>query len=146
MTPRVSVFTLAVLAATLLAACGRSGDQKPHAEMDMPAASTSEGAAIAFSSEPSPPRMGQNVFEVTVRDDGGAPVTDATVTVEFFMPAMPQMNMPEMRDTATLTHDSRGVYRGTGQVVMAGDWNVTVTATRNAEEIGRRTLKVTAQQ
>lgn len=145
MTPRVFVFTMSVLAATLLAACGRGGEQDPRAETDMPAATGGSGE-IEFRSEPSPPQMGQNAFEVTVRDDRGDPVTDATVMVEFYMPAMPQMNMPEMRDTATLMHESGGVYRGTGQVVMAGDWDVTVTATRHGEEIGRRTVKVTAQQ
>lgn len=145
MTSRVLAFTVSLLAAALFAACGGGGVQDPQPATDRPAGAA-EGVEIAFRSEPTPPKMGQNAFEVTVRDEQGAPVTDANVTVEFYMPAMPEMKMPEMRDTSTLKHESGGVYRGTGQVVMAGDWDVTVTATRNGQEIGRRTVKVTAQQ
>jgi hypothetical protein len=145
MTSRVLAFTGSVLAAALLAACG-GGGQDPHTGMEPRPAARAEGVEIAFRSEPDPPRMGRNAFEVTVRDEQGTPVTDANVTVDLYMPAMPEMKMPEMRDTATLKHESDGVYRGTGQVVMAGDWNVTVMATRNGQEIGRRILTVTAQQ
>jgi nitrogen fixation protein FixH len=145
MTSRLRTFTVSVLAAAVLTACGGGGEQAPQPAPDRPVGAA-EGVEIAFRSEPTPPKMGQNAFEVTVRDEHGAPVTDATVTVEFYMPAMPEMKMPEMRDTATLRHESGGVYRGTGNVIMAGAWDVTVTATRNGKEIGRRTLKVTAQQ
>jgi hypothetical protein len=146
MTSRVLTFMAPVLAATVLVACGPGGQQEQMPGMERPAAGTAEGVEIAFRSEPDPPRMGKNGFMVTVRDESGAPVTDADVAVEFYMPAMPQMKMPEMRDTAKLQHESGGVYRGTGNVVMAGDWDVTVTAMRDGREIGRRTLKVTAQQ
>lgn len=144
MTPRVLVFTLAALAAMVLVGCSR-GDGQAGARSDATDARASGAVAIAFATDPNPPRMGQNVFEVEVTDDGG-PVTNAAVTVDLLMPAMPQMNMPEMRNTVTLTHDSGGRYRAAGQVVMAGAWDVTVTVTRDGREIGRRTLKVTARQ
>jgi hypothetical protein len=145
MTSRVLAFTASALAAAVLVACGPGGQQEPMPGMERPAAGTADGVEIAFRSEPDPPRMGKNAFEVTVRDERGVPVTDADVAVELYMPAMPEMKMPEMRETAKLQHESGGVYRGTGNVVMGGDWDVTVTAMRDGKEIGRRTLTMTAQ-
>jgi hypothetical protein len=61
------------------------------------------------------------------------------------MAAMPSMNMPEMRETANLSHVGGGVYRGTGQIVMGGSWDVTVKVVREGREIGRRKLTITAR-
>jgi hypothetical protein len=72
-------------------------------------------------------------------------VTDATVTTVFSMPAMPSMNMPAMRSTATLAHDAAGRYRGTGQLSMGGTWNVTVTVSRGPDELGRKTFSIIAK-
>lgn len=100
---------------------------------------------IAFKTTPQQPRMGDNAIEITLKTDKGQPVTDATVTVTFYMPAMPQMNMPEMKSTATLKHDTAGVYRGTGQIVMAGRWDVTITAVRAGKEIASKKLVTAAR-
>ena len=67
----------------------------------------------------------------------GAPVIDATVTAVFYMPAMPSMSMPEMRSTFPLQAAGDGIYRGTGNLSMGGTWNVTVTASRTGETLGR---------
>lgn len=99
---------------------------------------------ITFKTEPDPVRTGENTFEVMVRQDG-KPVTDAMVTTEFFMAAMPSMNMPEMRTKAELAHEGNGMYRGKGQVMMAGNWDVTVMAMRGGQEIGSRKITVTAK-
>lgn len=101
-------------------------------------------AEITFTSDPATPRMGENTFEVMVMQDG-RPVDDASVSVELFMPAMPSMNMAEMRTRADLMPVGNGVYRGTGQVMMAGNWDMTVVATREGQQIGSRKLSVTAQ-
>ena len=66
----------------------------------------------------------------------------ATVEAVFSMPAM---NMPAMRSTAALTHEGSGLYRGSGQLSMGGTWNVIVTASRGADEIGRTTFSVIAK-
>ena len=134
--------TLAVLGA----ACG--GGQ-PSSESVAPASAPQTGTAaqtadITFRSEPDPPRMGDNTLEVMVMS-GGQPVTDADVTVEFFMPAMPAMNMAEMRNTVPLKHEGGGTYRGAGNVMMAGNWDVTVMAMRGGQEIARRQIAVTAK-
>ena len=100
---------------------------------------------IAFRSLPDPPQTGDNTFEVAVKDALGRPVTDAAVTVDLFMPAMPAMGMPDMRSAAKLAHGANGVYRGVGQVFMAGRWEVTISATRGGAEIASRKLIVTAR-
>jgi hypothetical protein len=51
---------------------------------------------------------------------GRQSVTDADVSVELFMAAMPSMKMPEMRNTVPLKHEGGGRYRGTGNVMMTG--------------------------
>ena len=100
---------------------------------------------MEFRSDPDPPASGENTFEVVVTEPDGSPVTDATVETVFSMPAMPSMNMPAMRTTSTLTHEGSGRYRGSGQLSMDGTWNVIVTASRGAEEIGRLNFSVIAR-
>jgi hypothetical protein len=100
---------------------------------------------IVYATSPSPPRMGNNALSVTLKTDKGEPITDATVVVTFVMPAMPKMNMPEMKSAATLKHESAGVYRGTGQITMAGRWEVAVTASRAGKEVAVQKLTITAR-
>lgn len=99
---------------------------------------------MTFKTEPDPPKVGENTFEAMVMA-GGQPVTDGGVSVEFVMPAMPSMNMSEMRRTVALKHDGSGRYRGTGNVDMAGAWEATVKVTRSGQEIGSRKFPVTAK-
>src|SRR5204863_2121773 len=53
---------------------------------------------ITFHSQPDPPKTGDNQLEVIVKDASGKPIEDAEVGVQFFMAAMPTMNMPAMRN------------------------------------------------
>jgi hypothetical protein len=100
---------------------------------------------ITLVSKPTPPRMGNNTLEVTLKDATGKPITDAAVSVTFFMAAMPAMKMPEMKNTSALKHVKDGTYSGTGNVMMAGNWDVTVTATRAGKEIGTKKFPITAK-
>ena len=108
-------------------------------------AGTRERFDIRFESRPDPPASGSNEFEVTVRNPTGQPVADADVAVVFFMAAMPTMNMPAMRTETALPHVADGVYRGTGEVVMAGRWDVSVQVTRAGELLATTQLTVVAQ-
>ena len=76
---------------------------------------------------------------------GGQPVTDADVSVELFTAAMPSMNMPEMRNTVALKHEGGGRYRGTGNVMMAGSWDATVSVKRDGQEVGARKVPIVAK-
>ena len=156
LTTRMNVLTGALCLFGLLPSlqgCSQSDQATPPAgaasgQASAPAGqppSDGQGVGIAFQSEPDPPSAGDNTFDVVVTGPDGSPVTDATVSAVFSMPAMPSMNMPAMRTEAPLTHQGAGRYRGTGQLSMSGTWNVIITASRGTEEIGRRTFSVIAK-
>jgi hypothetical protein len=107
------------------------------------AADAGNGMTISFKTIDEPAK-GANKIEAVVNQDG-KPVTDATVAVTFRMPAMPNMNMPEMHSTTPLTHESNGRYVGTGQLEMAGSWNVTVTVSRNGTQVASSRFSLQAK-
>ena len=134
---RSSAYLLAMLTAVTLlgTACG----QAPSST----AADAGNGITISFKTIDEPAK-GENKIEAVVKQDG-KPVTDATVAVTFRMPAMPTMNMPEMHSTTPLTHEGEGRYVGTGQLEMAGSWNVTVTVARNGAQVASSRFSLQAK-
>jgi uncharacterized GH25 family protein len=137
----VAVVSLALGAAT----CGRSESANQAPAANQAATPAPAGPVeITFKTDPDPAKTGDNTFEAMVMQDG-KPVTDATVSAEFFMAAMPAMKMPEMRMKTDLPDAGGGVYRGKGQVMMAGNWDVTVMAMRNGQELASKKLTVTAK-
>jgi len=92
---------------------------------------------IDFHADPSPMKAGEdNQFRVTLTDSTGKPVADARVTVTLIMPAMPSMNMPEMKSSCELAWKAgTQMYVGKGQAPMSGTWNVTVEARKNGSMI-----------
>ena len=124
----------------------RAAVQSYQAPPDQPVtAAPGQRVDITFRAQPDPPRTGENTFEVAVRDASGQPISDADVSVTFFMPAMPTMNMPAMRDAAKLPSAGGGIYRGSGQVIMAGRWDVTVDVSRGGQRLGTRQFAVVAR-
>src|SRR3989442_14232749 len=100
---------------------------------------------ITLQSKPDPPKAGENQFEATVKKSAATPIDDAQVTVQFFMAAMPPMNMAAMRSEVKLLPVGGGVYRGTGNVMIAGRWDVTVSVTRNGQRLGSKQMTVVAR-
>jgi Cu(I)/Ag(I) efflux system membrane fusion protein/cobalt-zinc-cadmium efflux system membrane fusion protein len=100
---------------------------------------------IKYSSTPSPPKAGNNTFRVKLTGTDGEPVTEAQVTVTFYMAAMPAMGMAAMRTVATLNDKGGGMYEGPGQVQSGGSWQVTVVATKNGQTIAQKHLDVDAE-
>jgi uncharacterized GH25 family protein len=131
----------------LVTACGGGTPETPAGES---APATSAPAAPAAGqldirlSNPTEPRTGENTFEVMVMQ-GNQPVTDAEVSVELFMAAMPAMKMPEMKNTIALKHEGNGQYRGTGNVMMAGSWDATVMVMRGGQHLGDQKLTIIAK-
>jgi len=109
------------------------------------AASSASQIEIAFRITPDPPKTGDNQMEVLVKEANGKPLDGADVSVQFFMPAMPTMNMPAMRNETKLAPAGDGVYRGPGQVMMAGQWQATVTVTRGGQRLGSKQLPIVAR-
>jgi Cu(I)/Ag(I) efflux system membrane fusion protein/cobalt-zinc-cadmium efflux system membrane fusion protein len=102
-------------------------------------------AAIDFSSTPSPPHKGGNVFHVKLSAPAGTAIDGAEVTVTFFMPAMPAMGMAAMTTTAKLTGKGNGLYEGTGVLGSGGSWQVTITARKDGETVVTKQLRVSAE-
>lgn len=102
-------------------------------------------ATVDYSSKPSPPRAGNNTFQVKLTGADGAPITAAEVTVTFFMPAMPAMGMAAMRSVTKLSEKGGGLYEGRGDVDMGGTWQVTVLATKAGQTIAQKQFSVTAE-
>jgi RND family efflux transporter MFP subunit len=100
---------------------------------------------IAFHPATDPAKLGDNTFEVAVKDRAGKPIADADVSVQLFMPAMPTMNMPAMRNEIRLPAVGGGVYRGPGQVLMGGRWEATVTVSKSGQRLGTRQFAVVAR-
>ena len=99
---------------------------------------------VEFSSNPSPPQKGSNIFRVKLTDTNGSSVSGAEVTVTFFMPAMPGMGMAAMRTPVTLSDKGNGVYEGSGQLGSGGTWQVTILARKNGQVIASKQLSVNA--
>ena len=117
-----------------------------QAPPDQPAAAApAQRIDITFRSQPDPPRTGENTFEVAVRDASGQPISDAEVSVTFFMAAMPTMNMPAMRNETKLPHVGSGVYRGPGQVLMAGRWDTTVSVSKGGQRLSSKRVSLVAK-
>jgi nitrogen fixation protein FixH len=108
------------------------------------AAAQSSIATLTLTTKPSPLGLGQNLFEVAVKDAKGRPVTNAEVALLMVMPADSKTKHPEMRTEGTLNNVGGGKYNGITIVTMAGEWDVTVTARHNGKELGRTTQKLTA--
>ncbi|MGH7814370.1 MAG: efflux RND transporter periplasmic adaptor subunit [Candidatus Binataceae bacterium] len=99
---------------------------------------------IEIATQPSPPRKGGNRVLVTVRDSAGQAVTDAQVSLVFFMPAMPAMGMSAMRVAATAKPVENGKYAAEIDLPSGGTWSVTVIAKRGGKQIADRRLTMPA--
>ena len=117
----------------------------------MPAAQapTAPKLDIVLKTTPNPPKTGENQFEVTVRRPDGTPLSNADVSILFVMPAMPEMKMPEMRNEVRLKAAAKpapeGTYAGTGQVLMAGEWNVTIIVKQNEKQLEQKRIALSAK-
>jgi hypothetical protein len=74
-----------------------------------------------------PPITGPNKMEINIKDEKGGNVTDATVVVEYVMPAMPGMPAMNYKSKAEL---SGSLYVAKVNFSMSGAWAVNVKITR----------------
>jgi hypothetical protein len=109
--------------------------------------SGANAAQIEFHADTDPLKGGEdNPFHANLIDASGKPISDARVTVTLIMPAMPSMNMPEMKNSFELPWvASRQMYAGNGQPPMAGNWTVLVEATKNGSVIASTRTHLSAR-
>ena len=74
-----------------------------------------------------PPITGPNKMEINIQDDKGIKVTDATVVVEYVMPAMPGMPSMNYKAKAEL---NGSLYLANVNFSMSGAWAVNIKITR----------------
>ena len=82
---------------------------------------------IQVKLDKNPPITGPNKMEINIKDDKGVNVTDATVVVEYVMPAMPGMPPMNYKAKAEL-NGSR--YLANVNFSMSGAWAVNIKITR----------------
>ena len=73
-----------------------------------------------------PPVTGKNDILIEIRDSLGKHVTNAPVSVNYYMPPMP--GMPPMNYTLKATPNGSG-YIATMDFIMTGPWNIVVKTT-----------------
>jgi hypothetical protein len=76
-----------------------------------------------------PPTTGNNNMTVSVKDGAGADVTDAKVSVDYSMPAMPGMPAMNYSAKAELAAKEKE-YKAKVNFSMSGSWNMTIKITR----------------
>ena len=85
---------------------------------------------VEASLDPDPPRTNRQGLVVRLRDAGGKPVDDATVSASYDMPAMG--TMAEMKGSSKLEHQSGGKYSGRFDLPMSGTWTLKVSVESSA--------------
>ena len=108
---------------------------------DNPSA-TQKKVNIALTTDPSPAQKGSNSVRVKLTDQAGKAIAGAQVTVTFFMPAMPEMNMAAMKTVIKGTDKGGGLYEGQGDLGSGGMWQVSITAQQDGQTIATKKLTV----
>jgi Cu(I)/Ag(I) efflux system membrane fusion protein/cobalt-zinc-cadmium efflux system membrane fusion protein len=81
---------------------------------------------------------------VTLRDSKGAPISEAQVTVSFYMAAMPAMGMAAMHAQDTANDQGNGAYAANIELPSGGTWSLTITASKGGNTIARKQVDVSA--
>jgi Cu(I)/Ag(I) efflux system membrane fusion protein len=120
-------------------AAGQQGQAVP--------ANTKPGIAkIELHTPPEVKGDADNMFQASLTDANGKPINEAHVTVTVVMPAMPAMNMPEMKNSFELPWVAASqMYAGKGKVPMAGSWTVLVEARKDGSVIASSHTRISAK-
>jgi hypothetical protein len=121
------------------------GGSKSYSETSAPQGAPPAAYKLTFRIEPDPPQgTRENTIHVSLTDASGKTVSDAQVRLTFTMPAMPAMNMPEMKNGAELKWTG-SEYTGPIQIMMAGGWNVGIEARRGNELLATAQAHINAR-
>jgi len=127
-------FVIAVLlvGALVLYGCAKGYDSQK----------TAGDLKIGLSIERYPLIKGDNALTVQVMDASGKPVTDAAVSVHYFMPAMPGMAPMEYTAQAVLKGDR---YALSANIPMEGGWKAEVSVTKPGKSVATAMFNVDAR-
>jgi Cu(I)/Ag(I) efflux system membrane fusion protein/cobalt-zinc-cadmium efflux system membrane fusion protein len=99
---------------------------------------------IDFTTDPTPPQRGKNIFRVKLTGPNHTAVDGANVSATFFMAAMPAMGMAAMTANANLVSRGNGIYEGAGVLPSGGPWQVTITVQKDGQTLASKQLRVNA--
>lgn len=86
--------------------------------------------AVVVKIDKNPPVTGTNKMDIAIKDAAGKNVTDASVAIEYGMPAMPGMGPMNYKTNATLKSNS---YFATVNFSMTGAWYVNIKINRGGK-------------
>ena len=104
---------------------------QPREKSAILATQSAPGSAfiMALTMDPAQPKFGRKTnFRVTVRQPTGTSVEGAQVEISLVMPLMDMG-----KNQFPLKQVGSGEYQGIGEFTMAGEWEVVVTANREAK-------------
>jgi hypothetical protein len=78
---------------------------------------------IQIKIDKNPPVTGENKMDIAIKDTAGKNVTDAMVTVDYVMPAMPGMPAMNYKASTNLKGDR---YTSTLNFSMSGAWTINI--------------------
>ncbi len=113
------------------------------AAMNGPAAKPT--TQLEFSTEPSPPHKGTNLYRVKLTGADGAPFSGAQVNVRSYMPGMPGMGMAAMNVVTPLSEKGGGIYEGKVNLDSGGTWQLTITVNKNGFVMATKQLSLNAE-
>jgi hypothetical protein len=90
----------------------------------------SSGLLVSLAINPYPPSGAQSNFDISLTDLNGQPVSDATISLDLTMPAMP---MPP--NQLNMVAGEAGQYHAAGYFTMRGLWRIEVIITRGGQTI-----------
>jgi hypothetical protein len=85
---------------------------------------------VQINIDKNPPVTGINKMAIAVKDAAGKAVTDATVAIDYGMPAMPGMGAMNYKAGAAVKGDS---YLATVNFSMSGPWFINIKITRGGK-------------
>lgn len=125
-------FSLAALVLTMVFACAKGYESQKNAG----------DLKVTLSVDRYPLVKGDNSLSVKIADAAGKIITDATVSVRYFMPPMPGMAPMEYKTQAALKGDG---YLFSANVPMEGGWKAEVSVTRGGKLVATATFNIDAR-
>jgi hypothetical protein len=142
MSKLITILLLSSLA-LFAAACGSGGTSTGNAGKPFKSGPAGNNLTVTLSNPDGVLRKGKQDFTLTFADASGKPVDVGAVALNFYMPAMGSMAAMNAPSTFTTT-GTPGVYAGTTDIEMTGEWQAQITYDGPAGK-GKANLPVTAQ-
>jgi len=123
---------IAVLAAFAIAGCTKGYETQK----------TAGDVTVALKAGSYPLIIGDNALTIKITDSSGKAVTDAKVSVRYYMPAMPGMAPMEYTVEAAPKGDA---YSFLANIAMEGGWRADVNVTRSDKPAPTVTFNIDAR-